>query len=51
MIDQLDCEFVKVRGHQVSNQKDDIRLPVSVAVQIILPAGCRKVDLSISRQS
>jgi ribonuclease HI len=24
MIDQLDCEFVKVRGHQVSNQKDDI---------------------------
>ena len=22
--DQLDCEFVKVRGHQVSNQKDDI---------------------------
>ena len=24
MIDQLDCEFVKVRGHQVSNKKDDI---------------------------
>ena len=24
MIDQLDCEFVKVRGHQVSNQKDDM---------------------------
>ena len=24
MIDQLNCEFVKVRGHQVSNQKDDI---------------------------
>ena len=24
MIDQLDCELVKVRGHQVSNQKDDI---------------------------
>jgi len=24
MIDQLDCEFVKVRGHKVSNQKDDI---------------------------
>ena len=24
MIDELDCEFVKVRGHQVSNQKDDI---------------------------
>jgi ribonuclease HI len=24
MIDQLDCEFVKVSGHQVSNQKDDI---------------------------
>ena len=24
MIDQLDCEFVKVRGHRVSNQKDDI---------------------------
>jgi ribonuclease HI len=24
MVDQLDCEFVKVRGHQVSNQKDDI---------------------------
>jgi ribonuclease HI len=24
MIDQLDCEFVKVRGHQVSTQKDDI---------------------------
>ena len=24
MIDQLDCEFVKVRGHQVSNQKNDI---------------------------
>ena len=24
MMDQLDCEFVKVRGHQVSNQKDDI---------------------------
>ena len=22
MIDQLDCEFVKVRGHQVSNQKN-----------------------------
>lgn len=22
--DQLDCEFVKVRGHQVSNQKDDM---------------------------
>jgi len=22
MIDQLDCEFVKVRGHQVSNRKD-----------------------------
>ena len=22
--DQLDCEFVKVRGHQVSNQKNDI---------------------------
>ena len=24
MTDQLDCEFVKVRGHQVSNKKDDI---------------------------
>ncbi len=24
IIDQLDCELVKVRGHQVSNQKDDI---------------------------
>jgi ribonuclease HI len=24
MIDQLDCELVKVSGHQVSNQKDDI---------------------------
>jgi ribonuclease HI len=24
MIDHLDCELVKVRGHQVSNQKDDI---------------------------
>ena len=24
MTDQIDCEFVKVRGHQVSNQKDDI---------------------------
>jgi len=24
MIDQLDCEFVKVRGHQVSHQKDNI---------------------------
>ena len=24
MIDQLDCELVKVRGHQASNQKDDI---------------------------
>ena len=24
MTDQLDCEFVKVRGHQVSNQKGDI---------------------------
>ena len=24
MIDQMDCELVKVRGHQVSNQKDDI---------------------------
>ncbi len=24
MTDQLDSEFVKVRGHQVSNQKDDI---------------------------
>jgi ribonuclease HI len=24
MIDQLDCKLVKVRGHQVSNQKDDI---------------------------
>jgi ribonuclease HI len=24
MMDQLDCEFVKVRGHQVSNQKDYI---------------------------
>ena len=24
MIDLLDCELVKVRGHQVSNQKDDI---------------------------
>ena len=24
MIDQLDCELVKVRGHQVSNHKDDI---------------------------
>jgi len=23
-VDQLDCEFVKVHGHQVSNQKDDI---------------------------
>jgi hypothetical protein len=22
--DQLDCEFVKVRGHRVSNQKNDI---------------------------
>jgi ribonuclease HI len=22
--DQLDCEFVKVRGHQASNQKDDM---------------------------
>jgi ribonuclease HI len=22
--DQLECEFVKVRGHRVSNQKDDI---------------------------
>ena len=24
MIDQLNCELVKVRGHQISNQKDDI---------------------------
>ena len=24
MTDQLNCKFVKVRGHQVSNQKDDI---------------------------
>ena len=24
IIDQLNCRFVKVRGHQVSNQKDDI---------------------------
>ena len=24
MTDPLDCDFVKVRGHQVSNQKDDI---------------------------
>jgi len=24
MTDQLDCELVKIRGHQVSNQKDDI---------------------------
>ena len=24
MTDQLDCELVKVRGHQVSNKKDDI---------------------------
>ncbi len=24
MIDQLDCELVKVRGHQISNQKNDI---------------------------
>lgn len=24
MTDQLDCEFVKVRGHRVSHQKDDI---------------------------
>jgi ribonuclease HI len=24
MTDQLDCEFVKVRGHKVSNKKDDI---------------------------
>src|SRR4030042_6999508 len=24
MTDQLDCEFVKVRGHKVSNQQDDI---------------------------
>ena len=24
MIDHLDCELVKVRGHQASNQKDDI---------------------------
>ena len=24
IIDQLDCELVKVRGHEVSNQKDDI---------------------------
>jgi len=23
-VDQLDCEFVKVHGHQVSNQKNDI---------------------------
>ncbi len=24
MTDQLDCEFVKMRGHKASNQKDDI---------------------------
>lgn len=24
MMDQLDCEFVKVRGHKVSNQKDEM---------------------------
>ncbi len=24
LTDQLDCDLVKVRGHQVSNQKDDI---------------------------
>ena len=24
IIDHLDCEFVKVRGHQVSNQKDEV---------------------------
>ena len=24
MTDQMDCEFVKISGHQVSNQKDDI---------------------------
>jgi ribonuclease HI len=24
MTDQLDCEFVKVHGHQVTNQKDEI---------------------------
>ena len=23
-LDALDCEFVKVRGHQVGNQKDDM---------------------------
>ncbi|MBN2059550.1 MAG: ribonuclease H [Deltaproteobacteria bacterium] len=24
MTDQIDCEFIKVRGHRVSNQKDEI---------------------------
>ncbi|MDX2441369.1 MAG: ribonuclease H [Desulfobacterales bacterium] len=24
MTDRLDCEFIKVRGHQASNQKDDM---------------------------
>ena len=24
VIDQLDCELVKVRGHQAANQKDDM---------------------------
>jgi len=24
MTEQLDCEFVKVRGHLKSNQKDDV---------------------------
>ena len=24
IVDRLDCEFVKVRGHQTSNQKDGI---------------------------
>lgn len=24
LTDQFDCEFIKVRGHQTSNQKDDI---------------------------
>jgi cold-inducible RNA-binding protein len=30
MIDQLDCELVKVRRHQVSNQKKEIRMKIYV---------------------
>jgi len=46
MTDQLNCMFVKVRGHQVSNQKDDIDRLFTLVDRASRNALRREIDLT-----